>query len=139
MQSNKVLVHYDPSKKLLLACDASPYGIGAVLSHQMEDGSERPISYASRTLTAAERNYSLLEKESLSIIFGVKKFHQYLFGRPVTIVTDHKPLIGLLREDKQIPSMAASRTQRWALTLAAYEYHIVYKEGRNHGNADGLS
>ena len=62
-----------------------------------------------------------------------------MYGHPVTIITDHKPLIGLFREDKPIPTMAASRIQRWALTLAAYEYTIVYKEGSLNGNADGLS
>ncbi|VDI15255.1 Hypothetical predicted protein [Mytilus galloprovincialis] len=129
LKSASVLVHFDPKKKLILACDASPYGLGAVLSHKMDDGSDKPIAYTSRTLTSAEKNYSVLEKESLAIIFGIKKFHQYLYGHPVTIITDHKPLIGLFREDKPIPTMAASRIQRWALTLAAYEYTIVYKEG----------
>ncbi|CAC5386471.1 unnamed protein product [Mytilus coruscus] len=105
----------------------------------MDDGSDKPIAYTSRTLTSAEKNYSVLEKESLAIIFGIKKFHQYLYGHPVTIITDHKLLIGLFREDKPIPTMAASRIQRWALTLAAYEYTIVYKEGSLNGNADGLS
>ncbi|CAC5370700.1 unnamed protein product [Mytilus coruscus] len=105
----------------------------------MDDGSDKPIAYTSRTLTSAEKNYSVLEKESLVIIFGIKKFHQYLYGHPVTILTDHKSLIGLFREDKPIPTMAASRIQRWALTLAAYEYTIVYKEGSLNGNADGLS
>ncbi|VDI39279.1 Hypothetical predicted protein [Mytilus galloprovincialis] len=139
LKSASVLVHFDPKKKLILACDASPYGLGAVLSHKMDDGSDKPIAYTSRTLTSAEKNYSVLEKESLAIIFGIKKFHQYLYGHPVTIITDHKPLIGLFREDKPIPTMAASRIQRWALTLAAYEYTIVYKEGSLNGNADGLS
>ncbi|CAG2238117.1 unnamed protein product [Mytilus edulis] len=101
--------------------------------------SRQTIAYTSRTLTSAEKNYSGLEKESLAIIFGIKKFHQYLYGHPVTIITDHKPLIGLFRDDKPIPTKAASRIQRWALTLAAYQYTPVYKEGSLNGNADGLS
>ena len=75
--SAKVLTHFDPGKKLLLACDASPYRVAAVLSHQMEDGSDRPIVFVSRTLTPAEKKYSQLEKEGLAVVFGVCKFNQY--------------------------------------------------------------
>ncbi len=57
----KVLTHFDPTKKLVMACDASPYGIGAVLSHQFDDETEVPIGYASRSLTPAEKNYSQLK------------------------------------------------------------------------------
>ena len=72
LQADSLLVHYDSSKQLLLACDASPKGVGVVLSHIME---ERPITYASQTLISAEQGYSQLEKEGLAIVFGVKKFH----------------------------------------------------------------
>ena len=139
MQSAELLVHFDPAKELVLATDASDYGVGAVLSYKMEGGTERPIGYMSRSLNGAERNYSTLEKEALAIIFGVKKFHQFLYGHSFTIKTDHKPLEGLLNEKKGIPALAAPRIQRWALTLSAYEYKILYKAGQTNGNADGLS
>mgnify|MGYP000229430996 FL=1 len=80
-----------------------------------------------------------MEKEALAIIFGVKKFHQFLYGHSFTIKTDHKPLEGLLNEKKGIPALAAPRIQPWALTLSAYEYKISYKAGQTNGNADGLS
>ena len=83
---------------MIIACDTSPYGLGAVLSHIMPDKSERPIMFTSRTLTNAERNYSQIEKEALAVIFAVKKFHQYIYGQTVTIQTDHKLLLGLLAE-----------------------------------------
>ncbi|CAG2226133.1 unnamed protein product [Mytilus edulis] len=105
----------------------------------MEEGCDRPVGYVSRTLAPAERNYSVLEKEGLAVIFALKKFHQYLFDRKFIIYTDHKPLIGLFNENKCIPPMAAARIQRWALTLSAYEYKIVYKEGKKNSNADALS
>ena len=139
LQSAELLVHFDPKKELILASDASDYGVGAVLSHKMEDGSERPVGYVSRSLNDAERNYSTLEKEALAIIFGVKKFHQFLYGHSFTIKTDHKPLEGLLNGKKGIPTQAAPRIQRWALTLAGYEHKISYKAGQTNGNADALS
>ena len=139
LQSNRVLTHFNDQLPLLLECDASPYGLGTVLSHQMPDGTERPVCFASRTLTQAEQNYSHLDKEALAIVFGVKKYHQYLYGRQFEIKTDHKPLTHIFHESKGIPSMASGRIQRWALLLAAYDYCIRHRQGKANANADTLS
>ena len=120
--SAKVLAHYDPSKRILLQCDASNYGLGVVLSHIIEDGTERPVGFASRTLNAAEKNYSQLDKEGAAVMFA-----------------DHKPLVSLFGELKQVQTTASPRIQRWAVTLCGYEYNIHYKAGKSHNNADCLS
>ena len=77
LQTNRVLVHYDPQKELILTRDASQYSVGAVLSHIMPNGSEKPVANASRSLLAAKKKkkYSQLYKEGQDIIFGVKEFH----------------------------------------------------------------
>ena len=139
LTSSSVLVHYDSTLPLQLTTDASAYGLGAVLSLVMPDCSEHPISFASRMLTAAERNYTQLEKEALALVFGIKKFHPYLFGRKFTLVTDHRPLLAILGPKKMIPPLAAARMQRWALLLSSYSYDLEFRTSEKHANEDGLS
>lgn len=105
----------------------------------MPDGTERLIGFTSRTLNAAEKNYSQLDKEGRSVIFGIKRFHKYIYALKFTIVTDHKPLLSLFSEMQAVPQMASPRIQQWAVTLRAYEYTIVYKEGKHHSNMDALT
>ena len=139
LKSTPVLVHYDPSLPLLLTVDSSSFGLGCVLAHVMKDGTHRPIAFKSRKLSSAERNYSQLDKEALAVLYGVKKFHKYLFGRFFGIHTDHKPLITLLGEGKPIPAIASPRLQRWAITLSAYQYSLKYTPGKLIAHADALS
>ena len=139
LSTAEVLAHYDPRVPIRLAGDASSYDIGAVLSHVFADGTERPVAYASRTLLPNEQNYAQVEKEALSLIFGVQKFHQYIYGREFTLVTDHRPLTTIFGPKKGVPPLAAARLQRWALLLSAYRYNIEFKPTLAHANADGLS
>ena len=139
LAQNTRFVHYDPTRPITLAADASSYGIGAVISQYAPDGTEEPIAFASKTLTSTEKNYSQVEKEALSIIFGVRKFHLYLSGRHFQLTTDHKPLLGIFSPEKSLPVMTLQQLQRWPLIMMGYDYHTVYRKFADHANADALS
>ena len=139
LSSENVLVHYNEKLPIGISCDASKVGIGAVLFHRYPDGSERPISNVSKVLTDSQRNYSQIQKEALAIIFGLKKFYQYIYGRNFKLVTDHRPLVAMFGPDKGTPTLAANRLARWALMLSQFDYNIEYRRTKDHANADVLS
>jgi len=103
-----VLAHFDPSLPVGVACDAPAVGIAATLFHRYSDGCERPIANISKTLTARQRNYSQIQKEALAIIYALKKFSQYLYGRKFILVTDHQPLVAMFGPNKPTPALAAN-------------------------------
>ena len=106
--ANRFLTYYDPNLPLVVACDASLVGLGAVLAHKMPSGEEKLIAFASRTSSNSERNYSQIDKESLAIIFAVKHFHFILYGKDSFIIyTDHKPLISLFGVHAKLPTLVA--------------------------------
>lgn len=138
-ESDTILAHYDPSLPLTLATDASSYGIGAVLSHVYPDGTERVIQYASQTLSETQRKYSQIDKEAYAIIFGIKKFYQYLYATKFTLITDHRPLVQIFSPTKGLPLFSALRMQHYALFLQGFNYDIKYRNTKSHANADELS
>lgn len=83
--------------------------------------------------------FTQIDREGLCLVWGVKKFNQYLYGRRFTLITDHQPLVTIFNPKKSIPAMTAARLQRWTLFLGGHDYVIEYKGTLHHGNADGLS
>ena len=107
--SPQVLMQYDPTLPLLLATDASKTGLGAVMSHRLSNGLERPIAYASRTMSATEQRYPQIDKEALAIVWAVQKFFNYLYARHFTLITDHKPLTQILRLRSHLQDIEGER------------------------------
>ena len=136
---DKALIHYDPELPLVLATDSSSYGLGAVLSHRTVEGEERPIVYASRSLSETEKKYLKIEKGALSLVWGVKKFQTYLEGRHFTLVIDHQALKYIMDPGKAVPVTSAARIERWCLFLGAFSYQIEFRGTKQHANCDGLS
>ena len=132
--SPPILTFPDFSKDFILDTDASDFGMGAVLSQIDENGCERVIAYASRTLSKAERNYSVTRKELLAVITFIAKFRQYLLGRKFVLRTDHNALTWLRNFKHPEGQMA-----RWLEKLEEYTFSILHRPGRKHRNADSMS
>lgn len=128
-----LLQYPDYDKPFILTTDASNIALGAVLS-QGQIGSDKPIAYASRTLSDSESRYSTIERELLAIIWAVKHFRPYLYGRKFYIYTDHRPLVWL--RSLKDPS---SKLTRWGLRLQDYDFELIYKNGKQNTNADAFS
>ena len=129
-----VLCHPNFDKPFLIYTDASGYGVGALLKQVDDEGRERVVAYASRTLQPLEMKYPTTHKECLAIIFGIEQFRYYVSGRKFSVVTDHHSLCYLMKVRKPY-----GRLTHWALRLQEYDFDIVYKPGVSHKDADALS
>ncbi|KAK3885281.1 hypothetical protein Pcinc_010488 [Petrolisthes cinctipes] len=128
-----VLQYYDPRLPVTLQCDASNYGLGAAI---LQEG--KPVAYASRSLTSAEKNYAQIEKEMLAIVFATHRFDQLIYGLPVIQVQmDHKPLESILR--RLINDAPNKRLQSMMLKLQRYNWYTHYVSGKHVTIADTLS
>ncbi|KFM78222.1 Retrovirus-related Pol polyprotein from transposon 17.6, partial [Stegodyphus mimosarum] len=126
-----VLKFYDVNKDVTLSVDASSEGLGAVLRQE-----NQPIAYASRALTKSQKNYAQIEKELLAITFGCSKFHQYIYGKRITVETDHRPLESITKKPL---FKAPQRLQRMLLNLQKYDLDVRYKKRKDLLTADTLS
>ncbi|GBN70358.1 Retrovirus-related Pol polyprotein from transposon 17.6 [Araneus ventricosus] len=131
LTKSPVLAFFDPRIESEIVVDASPFGLGAVLQER-----GKPIAFASSTLTLAQCNCAHIEKELLAVVYGCKKFHQYVYGTKYKIYSDHKPLIAM---SKKPLSDMSSRMQRFYLQLQSYDYEIFYKLGKETSVFDTLS
>ena len=134
-----MLAHFDPNEEIILSCDASAYGLAAILSHRYKDKTEKPIAYASKVIPEKELNRAIIDKEASAIVFGFKKFYNYIYGKEITLRTDHKPLVFIFGPKQEIPLTVTSRLQRWAYFLSRFSYKIQYIRSEQNGNCDALS
>ena len=135
MCNSPVLAYPDFTKPFIVETDASSVALGAVLSQKSSDGKIHPLQFASRTMNAAERNYSACEREALAVIFALKKFRVYLLSdETFTLITDHQALRYAFKKKD-----VHGRLARWLDLLAEYRFNIEYRPGKENGAADFLS
>ena len=131
--SSPVLAFPVLDRQFVLQTDASDVGLGAILTQFDRNGHERVVSYASRTLSDSEKNYSATEKELLAVVFAVEYFRVYLLGRKFLLFTDHNALRWLHSAEPK------GRRARWIMDLQEYEFEVQHRPGAQNSNADALS
>ena len=130
-----VLAYPDYKQKFKLYTDASESGLGAVLAQIKEDGLERPVAYASRTLSKSEQNYDAHKLEFLALKWAITdRFHEYLYGGTFDVYTYNNPLTYILTSAK-----LDATGQRWVASLGPYNFSLHYNPGRQNTVADSLS
>ncbi|KAK3917257.1 hypothetical protein KUF71_026111 [Frankliniella fusca] len=142
LQSSDLLMHFDPELPIILSTDASPVGVGCVLAHVVKvDGKviERPVMFASATLTSAQQNYSQVDREAFAVIFADTKLYKFLWGRQFTICTDNSAIQRILSPDKGLPLRTNHRLQHWATILQGFNYQIVHRKSSLMSVPDALS
>ena len=138
LTSNSALTHYNPNKQIYIASDSRNSGLEAVILHK-EDGKLKPLQHVLRMLLSVEMNYLLIEKESLALIFAIKKCHKYVHGREFILQTDHRPLLAIFGSKKGVPTHTEDRLQRWAPMLLNYSFKMEFLPSKEIAHADGLS
>lgn len=136
--SDRVVRPFDPTLPVLVATDASPTGIAAVLSHEV-NGVEQPVAFVSRSLTEAEQNYSQIDREALAIVFACDRLYHYLYGRHFSLITDNKALTRIFHRKTALPKMTSARLLRYASFLSGFNYSVVFRKGIDNNNVDCLS
>ena len=136
MSEDILLSPFDPTKEVRVTVDACDDGLGGVLNIVV-DGVERPIQFVSRKLTPTEKNYPILHREALAVIWAIEKFHSFLFGKEFKVFTDHEPLVSVFK--KSDLSVVAKRLQRYVLRVQPYEFSIHYRPGKQNVMADFCS
>ena len=132
-------MRFDPNEQIVLACDASKYGLSAILSHRYKNGTEKPIAYASCTISKKELNRTILDKEAMAIVFGLKRFGDFVFGKEIILRTDNQALQFMLGPRQGIPEIAENRLKRWAYYISGFRYRIKHISSKSNANCDALS
>ena len=131
-----MLIHVDPKKRFQMETDTSSYAYGAVLSQKATDNKHHPVAFYLKSMTPAERNYGIGDKEALPIVKGLQYWRHWLEGtkEPVQIITDHCNL-----EYFKDPRPLNCRQLCWLEQLSHYNYEIAYRPGDKNSAADALS
>ncbi|MCP4254266.1 MAG: hypothetical protein GY775_12820, partial [Candidatus Scalindua sp.] len=140
--NSALLTHFDPTLPLVLTTDASPYGVGACLSHKVTINNKTrllPIAYASASLKDSQKNYSQIDREGLGVYWGVNYFRQYLLCKDFELHTDCSALVKIFGPKNDLNGCAAGRLSRWAISLMEYSFVVKHIRGSNNCTADSLS
>ena len=127
----RLLKYFNPAETVEVQVDASSHGLGACLTQ-----GGQPTQYSSRALTEAEESYRQIEKEMISIVYGLTRFHTYSYGRKATIYNDHKPLAAILRKPAEDNPV---RLQRMLCRIMGYDFEFKYVKGKDLIIADALA
>ena len=132
--SAPILTYPRWDRRFILFTDASTFALGAILSQEDDEGNERVIAYASRSLLPAEKNYTATELECLAVVWAIGKFHQYVYGHRFLLITDHSALCHLFNT-----TTPNGRLARWVMKLQVYDFETIHRSGKRHINVDSLS